>query len=265
TDTLDCTTDNRVVREESWTRSSIQEDELTIEFFSSELGSYPKDVWRWGASTTDFATPVNITEWQGATTDTVGSTSHPAASTMEDFYDTGGGPIRDSATRLTYIPNHAPGSNVPLRIVDKGVRDSRLNRGKPVEFVVWNLVSKVLAPCEILNPIRLDDASLLEKTWNPGDYVPSYRAQVADSSQSDVIAKGAWFGSKWGVEVRRDLIPRESGIGDGDPDNQANPRVDDLQLEPGRRYSMRITIKDGLTKSVSQSGIIPIFLRPDNP
>lgn len=258
---LDCTTDDTLVREESWTRSDEQEDEVTIEFFADSLGSYPKDVWRWGASTTDFASPVSCTEFVGACTDgdSLGSTVHPAASTLEDFFDMGGGLIRDSGT-LTYIPNHTPGSNVPRRIVDKGTRDSRFNRGKPVPFVVWERVSKPMGPCEILNPIRNDDASQRDKSWNPGDYVPSYRLQVANDSQSDVLGKASWLSGKWALEIRRDLIPRV-------PINVPLPpaRPDDLQLQPGRRYVMRITIMDGQTKSVSRSGLIPVFLNPTSP
>ena len=251
-------------------RSDIQEDEVTIEFFSDELGSYPKDVWRWGASTTDFSSPVNCTEFVGACTDgdAVGSTEHPSAGTLDDFYDTGAGPVLDAygvdqngvPTGLSHIPNHRPASAVPLRLVDKGTRDSRLNRGKPVPFVVWNKVSKVLSQCEILNPIRLDDASLFEKTWNPGDYVPSYRLQVADSSQSDVLGKASWLAGKWALEVRRDLVPRPRIPGPIPPG-----RPDDLHLQPGRRYTMRVTIMDGHTKSVSSSGLVPIYLKPTSP
>jgi hypothetical protein len=129
--------------------------------------------------------------------------------------------------------------------------------------VVWNTVSKPFTQCEIENPIRLDDASQIEKTWNPGDYVPSYRLQLALDSQADVLAKGAWFGGKWALEVRRDLITRTDDIdNDGVPDP---PRLDDVHLEPGRRYVMRITVMDGATKSVSRSDLIPVYLRPGNP
>ena len=264
-DTLNCDTDDLLIRESSWTRSSLQEDEVTVEVFSNELGSYPKDVWRWGASTTDLATPVNATEFVGAATDgdSIGSISHPSASTLEDFYDTGGGPVRDPARFNAFLPNHASGSNVPLRVVDKGTRDSRLNRGKPVPLVVWDKVSKAFARCETLNPIRLDEAAEPDKTWNPGDYVPSYRLQVADSSQADVIGKGAWFMGKWGLEIRRDLIPRWSSP----PEGQAipPPRAEDVQLQPGQRYVIRVTIMDGQTRSVSSTGLIPVYLRPTNP
>jgi len=160
---------------------------------------------------------------------------------MEDFWDIGAGPIRDVG-KVTFIPNNATGSNVPSRIVDKGTRDSRFNRGKPVPFVVWDKVSKAMGPCEISNPIRNDDAAQRDKSWNPGDYVPSYRLQLADSSQSDVLGKAGWIMGKWALEIRRDLIPRPRIPGPTPPG-----RPDDLQLEPGRRYMMRITITDGGT------------------
>lgn len=255
-DTLNCATDDTLVRPESWTRSDLQEDEVTIEFFSDEIGSYPKDLWRWGASTTDFSSPVSCTEFLNACTDgdANGATDHPSAGTLEDFYDTGAGPVRDVARRYAAIPN---GTNLPARIADKGTRDTRFNRGKPLPYVVWDKVSKPLQACEIFNPIRNDDASQRDKTWNPGDYVPSYRIQVADSSQADVLGKASWLAGKWALEVRRDLIPR---IQTNDP--LPAPRPDDLQLHPGLRYMMRITIMDGTTKSVSRSGMIPIYLQP---
>ena len=258
---IHCETDNTLVREESWSRSDVQEDEVSIEFFADSLGSYPKDVWRWGASTTDFSSPVSCTEFVGACTDgdATGSTEHPSAGNMEDFWDIGAGPIRDVG-KVTFIPNNATGSNVPSRIVDKGTRDSRFNRGKPVPFVVWDKVSKAMGPCEISNPIRNDDAAQRDKSWNPGDYVPSYRLQLADSSQSDVLGKAGWIMGKWALEIRRDLIPRPRIPGPTPPG-----RPDDLQLEPGRRYMMRITITDGGTKSVSRSAMVPIYLKPTSP
>ena len=264
TDTLDCTTNDVLVRPESWTRSDDQEDEVTIELFSDEFGSLPRDVWRWGGSTTDFATPVNATEFVGAADDDddLGATAHPSASTLEDNFDTGGGAVLD-AGRPTFLLNHAQGSDVPLKIVSKGTRDVRFNRGKPIPFVVWNTVSKDFLRCETDNPIRLDDAAEPEKTWNPGDYVPSYRLQLGLGSQSDVLGKATWLAGKWALEVRRDLITRpddEDGNGVPDP-----PRTDDVQLQPGRRYVIRITVMDGETKSVSRSDLIPVYLNPTNP
>jgi hypothetical protein len=261
-DTLDCAVDDALIREENWTRSGLQEDEVKIEFFSDELGSYPKDVWRWGASTTDFSSPVSATEFTGALgVDDAGSTEHPSASTMEDFFDMGGGALRDSGL-TTYIPNHTPGSNVPRRIVDKGTRDSRFNRGKPVPFVVWESVSKPFTKCELLNPIRIDEASERDKTWNPEDYVPSHRSRLAKDSQADVLAKSGWIAGKWALEVRRDLIPRPPDLLGGVP---APPWDDDVQIEPGRRYLMRISVTDGTTKATSRSPLVPVYLKPNSP
>ena len=136
----------------------------------------------------------------------------------------------------------------------------RTRNMKPVPFVIWNQVSKAFTQCEIFNPIRNDDASQRDKSWNPGDYIPSYRLQLADSSQADVLGKGGWLSGKWALEVRRDLVPRPNIPGPTPPG-----RPDDLHLEPGRRYMMRITIMDGDTKSVSRSTLLPIYLKPTSP
>jgi len=112
---------------------------LSIELFSDSLGSYPADVWRWGAETTDPCTPVNGSEFTGASgRDTLGSTTHPAAGYLEDLYDVGGGPVRDQGSWTYIFDNHNPGSNVPLFITSKGSRDSRLNRAKPTAYVLWH-------------------------------------------------------------------------------------------------------------------------------
>jgi hypothetical protein len=258
-----CATNDALMNEAYWTRSPAEEDEVTIEFFSDSLGSYPADVWRWGAQTTDPATPVSDTEFPAgvATGESYGSTYHPGAGWLEDFYNTGGGPVRDPG-RYTYEQsNTAPGSNVPLFIADKGTRDVRLNRGKPTEFVLWNYTAKPHTRCQYENPIRLDDAGERDKTWNPGDYVPSFLLDLPDSttSQADVIGKGAWLDGKWALEIRRDLVAR-SIIKDGGVARP--PWTDDIQMVPGRTYSMRITIYDGATGSTSRSGLIPIYLRP---
>ena len=52
---IDCSSD-ALIRESSWSRSPLKEDQLSIELFSDSLGSYPADVWRWGAETTDPCT-----------------------------------------------------------------------------------------------------------------------------------------------------------------------------------------------------------------
>jgi hypothetical protein len=155
------------------------------------------------------------------------------------------------------LDNFNPGSNVPLFIAGKGTRDTRLNRAKPVTFVLWQTVDKPFGPCEIDNPIRIDDASFPDKTWNPGDYVPSFRLRAPSESQRDVIGKGAWAAGKWALEVRRNLTsspPDSAGL-------SQPPWPDDIRLIPGRRYLMRFTIYDGQSKLSSQSGFVPLTLR----
>jgi hypothetical protein len=253
--------DDTLVRESSWSRSTEQEDELWIELYSDSAASFPADVWRWGAETTDPVTPVNGTEFVGAPADgdTLGSTTHPGAGFLEDLYDLGGGAIRDVG-KWTYMDvNHNPGSNVPLTIASKGTRDTRLNRAKPTQYVLWGTVDKPLGPCDIFNPMREDDAGVRDKSWNPGDYVPSFRATFPTESQLDVIGKGAWFDGKWALEIRRELITRLPPVGN---QTVGDPRPDDVQLVPGRRYMMRITIYDGTSKMSSQSPRFPIYLRP---
>jgi hypothetical protein len=257
---IDCSTDNALVRESSWSRSPDREDQVTIDFYSDSLGSYPADVWRWGAETTDPATPVNPTEFTGAplTGEDYGSTYHPGAGWLEDLYDTGGGAVRDAGHYTYEDSNTLPGSNVPLFIASKGTRDVRLNRGKPTEFVLWKYTAKPMGPCEVDNPIRLDNAGERDKTWNPGDYVPSFQLSLPDStsSQADVIGKGLWQDGKWALEIRRDLVTRKLGGGIAEP-----PWTDDVQMTPGRTYAMRITIFDGTTGATSRSGLIPISLK----
>jgi hypothetical protein len=124
--------------------------------------------------------------------------------------------------------------------------------------VIWNSVAKSFSACEIVNPIRLDDASQIDKTWNPGDYQPSFRTTLPDSSQADVVARGSWNMGKWALEMRRDLIARNdtTGVVPG------MPRPDDVQLVPGQHYAVRFTVVDGTTKARSVSDVIPIYLRP---
>lgn len=262
-DTLDCTTGNTdLVNPANWTiNRNLQEDEVTIEIFSTSAGGYPKDIWRWGAGTTDPATPVSATEFTAAAVDgdSVGSTTHPGGAYMEDFYDNGSGPVRDAGVWTYKFANHDSTTDVPLFIASKGVRDTRLNRGKPMYYVLWDKVAKAMGACEIINPIRLDDASEVDKTFNPGDYVPSYRVTLPTESQDDVIARGSWNMGKWGLEIRRDLISRFPSPGNNLP---GNPRPDDIQLVPGQHYAVRFTIVDGTTKARSVSDVIPIYLRP---
>lgn len=258
--TFHCQTDDRLIQPGNWHRSDLREDQATIEIFSDSLGNYPADIWRWGAETTDPVTPVNGAEFAGAVGDgdTLGSTTHPGGAFMEDLYDNGGGPVRDQGKWTYILDNFAPGSNVPLQIVSQGVRDTRLNRGKPVAYCIWETVSKVFTQCEIQNPIRLDDAGVRDKTWKTGDYTPSFRSSYPTLSQLDVIAKGAYVAGKWSLEIRRDLTPRPQS----DQIPPPPPWPDDIVLVPGHHYAMRITIFDGKTKSSSGSDLIPLYLKP---
>lgn len=258
---INCKTgDDTLVRESSWSRSSLQEDEVYVEIFSDSPGPDTVDVWRWGAATTDPVTPVNGSEFVGAVVDgdTLGSNSHPAAGYMEDFIDWGAGPVRDQGDWTYMRENTNPGSNVPLFIASKGTRDTRLNRGKPVDYVLWNTVARPFGPCDIDNPVRVDNAGERDKTWNPGDIVPSFRAAFPSESQLDVIARGGWQMGKWALEIRRDLIsryPEVSGV-------PGDPRPDDVKLIPGNHYLMRITIVDGATRMSSRSPLMSLYLRP---
>jgi len=268
---INCSSD-ALLRETSWSRSQKQEDQVWIELFSDAAGSFPADVWRWGAETTDPCTPVNGAEFIGAVNDgdTLGSTSHPGAGFLEDLYDVGGGPVRDQGDWTYIVTNHNPGSNVPLAIASKGSRDSRLNRAKPTPYVLWRggrppgpaTVQKPFLACENGhppdNPVREDDAGIRDKSWNPGDYVPSFSTSLPSESQLDVIGKGQWLAGKWALEIRRDLTTRP--VSDAVP--PPPPWPDDVQLAPGRRYMMRISIYDGTTKTTSQSQRFPIYLRP---
>jgi Ethylbenzene dehydrogenase len=257
---IHCQTDDTLLRESSWHRGTQHEDQAYIEIYSDSVGNFPADVWRWGAETTDACTPVNGSEFVGARDDgdTLGSTTHPSAAFMEDLFDQGAGPVRDAGLWTYYLDNFNPGSNVPLKIAFRGTRDNRLNRGKPVWYVLWETVAKPFEQCDIQNPIRIDDPGVKDKTWNPGDYVPSMRISFPTQSQLDVLARGSWVAGKWGLEVRRDLITRPPQIAGVDQP----PRPDDVQLTPGRHYSMRITIVDGRTGARSQSDLLPLYLKP---
>jgi hypothetical protein len=263
---VDCRAGNdALVRPTSWHRSSLEEDEVVVEIFSDSLGSYPADNWRWGAGTTDPVIPSSTVEFQNAATDgdNIGAFTHPAAGFMEDRYDLGGGPI-DDVGRKTYFKNFTlhPNGVVPDYIASKGSRDTRLNRGKPTACVVWSYVAQRLGPCDSLNPIRVDDSGIRDKTWNPGDYVPGYQLIFPDSSQFDVLARGSWTSGKWNLEIRRPL--RTYYIAPPDTTNPANwvPWFDDLQLVPGRRYAMRITTYDKSSTRGSRSQVLPLYLRP---
>jgi len=261
---FDCATDDRVLRPTSWHRSSIEEDQVVVEIFSDSLGSFPADNWRWGAGTTDPVFPTSNVEFVGASEDTLGQTSHPTAGFMEDRYDLGGGPV-DDLGRVTYHDNfHVyPNGVVPDSIASKGVRDTRLNRGKPVAYTVWGYVAKPLEQCDLNNPIRVDDSSQHDKSWNPGDYVPSVIIRFPTLSQLNVLARAGWAGGKWNLEIRRDLVSydKRADLNQNDPSLWV-PWNDDVSLVPGRRYMMRVTIYDGSSTRGSRSPLIPLYLRP---
>jgi hypothetical protein len=265
---VDCATNDALVRPSSWTRSSIREDQILVDVFSTENEGYPADRWRWGAGTTDPISPVNGTEFQGAnnTGDTLGQTKHPAAGVVDDFFNNGSGWIGDETSTgphpSFYEENFQPGSFVPKFIADKGTRDTRLNRGKPVAYTIWRYVAKPLTACEGINPVRVDDTSLRDKTWNPGDYVPSFVLGFPDSalhySLLDVIARASWEGGKWSLELRRLLEPRVpdvSGV-------RSPPRPDDVVLLPGRTYGLRITVFNASKTVGSASAVIPLYIKP---
>jgi hypothetical protein len=258
--TIDCDTDGRIVAPASWTSGSEHEDKVYVEIYSDSVGSYPADKWIWGAGTTDPAIPVNPTEYTGAESDeTRGAAEHPLAGAMEDFYNTGAGWNLDVGL-LPSEPNTNGVSSVPVRKPDKATRDVRLNRGKPTSYVLWKAVASTLTPCDTLNPLRVDDASIRDKTWNPNDYIPSVQIQLPDSSQSDVIARGGWLDGKWSLEIRRELVPRP-------PDILGTPqpaRPDDVPLQEGRRYLVRFTIYNASASNYSQTELLPLYLRPRN-
>jgi len=267
---IDCSTNDAIVNPANWTRSPLREDQVVVELFSDENGAYPADKWRWGAGTTDAITPVNGTEFVGAVTDgdTFGSETHPAAGLAEDFYNDGSGWVRDAAspTAHPYMlqDNFLPGSAVPLFLADKGSRDTRLNRGKPVAYSIWRYVARPLSACDSLSPARVDDSSIRDKTWNPGDTNPSFLSGFPDSaeqySQVDVIARGSYANGKWALEMRRLLEPRPPDVAGV----RSPARSDDVVLLPGHTYGLRITVYNATKTRGSASAILPLYIRPRN-
>jgi hypothetical protein len=267
---IDCSNLDMLLRPTSWHRSSIREDQVVVEIFSDSLGSYPADNWRWGAGTTDPCFPTSVVEFQGATEDTVGATQHPVSGFMEDRWDMGGGPV-DDVGRTTYHDNFTlyPNGIVPDSIVSKGSRDTRLNRGKPTAYTVWKYVAKPLSQavseCDLNNPIRVDDTSVHDKTWNPGDYVPSSFLLFPTLGQTDVLARGAWGSGKWNLEIRRNLTTYDKRL-DPTPDHSMPnlwvPWTDDIQIQPGRRYMMRVTVYDASATKGSRSALMPLYVKP---
>ena len=264
--TFDCNTSDPLHDPTAWHRSSIREDQVVVEIFSDSLGSFPADNWRWGAGTTDPVFPTSAVEFVGATEDTIGATSHPAAGFMEDRFDLGGGPV-DDVGRVTYHDNFTlyPNGIVPDSIASKGTRDSRLNRGKPTAYTVWGYVAKPLEPCDLQNPIRVDDTSARDRSWNPGDYVPGVIARFPTLSQFDVLARGTWASGKWNLEIRRDLTTYDKRGDPHVPPDQPQfwvPWPDDLPLVPGRHYIMRVTVYDASVTKGSRTTMLPLYLRP---
>lgn len=253
---VDCTTSDPLRDPANWHQdTSLHEDQVEVEIYSDASGDYPADRWRWGAGTTDPVTPVNPTEIPTALpAEIMGSTLHPTAGWSEDLYNSGSGWVRD-AGQITYEDNFNPGSAVPRFIASKGTRDTRLNRGKPTSRIIWRYVASLLAACDSINPVRADDASQREKTWNPGDYVPSYISGMPSGSQADVVSRGAWERGKWSLELRRLLVSRDSV-------NVGLPHPDDVSLHGGGTYGLRIRIFNASKTRSSVSPILPLYIKP---
>jgi hypothetical protein len=257
---VSCSTGDPLHDPANWHRNtSLHEDQVEVELFSDASGGYPADRWRWGAATTDPVTPVNPTEIPTADPEeTQGAAQHPTGGWSEDYYNTGSGWNRD-AGQLTYTDNFIPGTSVPVFITGKGTRDTRLNRGKPAALLIWRYVASLLGACDSINPIRADDASQREKTWNPGDYVISYLSGMPSGSQADVVSRGAWERGKWSLELRRLLLSR-------DPDPSVNthgaPHLDDIELHSGRTYGIRIRVYNASKTRSSVSPILSLYLKP---
>ncbi len=112
-----------------------------------------------------------------------------------------------------------------------------------------------------LNPIRVDDSSVRDKTWNPGDYVPGYYLIFPTESQFDVLARGSWNSGKWNLEIRRNLA---TYIAPADTLFPSRWTVwpDDILFVPGRHYMMRVTVYDASKTRASQSAMLPLYLKP---
>jgi len=256
----DCAVSDPLRDPTKWRRATDQhEDQVEIEIYSDADGSYPADRWRWGSGTTDPATPVSTTEFDNAgPEETFGENLHPTAGWSEDFYNSGSGWTRDVGL-TTYEDNFVPGSFVPRFIAGKGGRDTRQNRGKPVSYMIWRPVAKRFEACDSLNPIRIEDASQRQKTWEPGDYVPSVTIGLPDSSQRDVVSRGGWDNGKWALEIRRFLVARTTDVR-GRPEGL--PRADDVHLYSGRTYGLRVRIYNSSKTRSSVSPIVPLYIRP---
>jgi len=256
---VDCDTSDPLHNPANWHQETgVHEDQVEVEIYSDASGDYPADRWRWGAGTTDPVTPVNPTEIPTADpAETAGSTLHPTGGWSEDFYNPGSGWVRD-AGQVTYQDNFVSGSAVPLFIAGKGTRDTRLNRGKPTARLTWRYVASLLGACDSINPVRSDDASQREKTWNPGDYVISYISGMPSGSQADVVSRGAWDRGKWSLELRRLLMSRDPDVGTA----RGAPHLDDIELHTGRTYGIRVRVYNASKTRSSVSPILPLYIKP---
>ena len=260
---VNCGTSDPLRDEANWHRNlDLHEDQIEVEIYSDQNGALPADRWRWGAAMTDPVTPVPPAEFTNTdSTEIFQSTLHPSAGWSEDYYNSGGGFVLD-AGRLTHEDNFIPGSNIPLFVAGKGGRDVRLNRGKPAALLIWKYVSRRFAedPCDSLNPIRVDDASARQKTWNPGDYVQYYRSQMPNGSQADVVTRGGWDTGKWAVEFRRMLIARTRDSEGRILPNSVHP--DDVPLYTGHTYGFRLRVYSHSKTEYSESPLVPLYIKP---
>jgi hypothetical protein len=262
---IDCGSSDPLHVEANWHQElGLHEDQIEVEIYSDESGALPADRWRWGVATTDPVTPTSSTEFSSVppgSRELFGQNAHPTAGWSEDYYNSGAGWVLDAGAR-TQEPNTLPGSNVPLFIAGKGGRDVRMNRGKPASLMIWKYVAQRLSdPCDSLNPIRLEDASARQKTWNPEDYVQSYVSQMPGSSQADVVTRGGWDMGKWAVEMRRRMETREPDS-TGAVSPQSPPHLDDVWLHTGRTYGFRLRIYNASKTEYSESPLIPLYIKP---
>jgi hypothetical protein len=253
---IDCDSSDPLHDEANWHQNlGLHEDQVEVEIYSDPNGAYPADKWRWGAATTDPVTPTSSAEFSSVppgSPELFGQNDHPTGGWSEDFYNSGAGWVLDAGLR-TQEDNHLPGSNVPLFIAGKSPRDVRMNRGKPASVMIWKYVANHVTPCDSLNPIRLEDASVRQKTWNPKDYVQSYVSQMPDSSQADVVSRGEWDTGKWAVEMRRLLLPHHTS---------PTLNFDDVPMHAGQTYGFRLRIYNASKTEYSESQMVPLYIKP---
>jgi hypothetical protein len=262
---VDCDSSDPLHDEANWHQElDLHEDQIEVEIYSDPNGALPADKWRWGPATTDPVTPTSSAEFSSVppgSPELFGQNAHPSGGWSDDFYNSGAGWVPDGGRR-TQEPNTLPGSNVPLFITGKGGRDVRMNRGKPANLMIWKYVAKRFSdPCDSLNPIRLEDASARQKTWNRDDYVQSYLSQMPSSSQADVVTRGGWEMGKWAVEMRRRMETREPDS-TGAVSSQSPPHLDDVWLHTGHTYGFRLRIYNHSKAEYSESPMIPLYIKP---